>query len=252
MLLKGKVAVVTGAQQGIGRAIAEMFAEHGASVSLWDLSEEKLKDAVELIRKATGREAFYSLVDITKEAAVASAVDSVVKECGRIDILVNNAGIFKQAGLLEMEEKDWDLIFSVNVKGTFLVTKAVGKVMVQQKSGKIINISSCSGKKADAKQAAYNSSKSAIIGLTRVTALELGPYGINCNAICPGATDTEMIRRTFLTSPEVEREWIEKTALKRLGKPQDVAKVAVFLASEFSDHMTGEALIVSAGEMMGQ
>jgi NAD(P)-dependent dehydrogenase (short-subunit alcohol dehydrogenase family) len=124
--------------------------------------------------------------------------------------------------------------------------------MVRQKSGKIINISSCSAKKADALQAAYNSSKSALLGLTRVTALELGPYGICCNAICPGATDTEMVRRTFLTSSEVEQEWIEKTALKRLGKPQDVANVAAFLASELSDHMTGEALIVSAGELMGQ
>ena len=102
------------------------------------------------------------------------------------------------------------------------------------------------------KQSAYNSSKSAILGFTRVAALELGPYGINCNAICPGATDTEMVRSTFLTSPQIEQEWIDKTALKRLGKPEDMAKVALFLASDLSDHMTGEALIVSAGELMSQ
>jgi NAD(P)-dependent dehydrogenase (short-subunit alcohol dehydrogenase family) len=113
-------------------------------------------------------------------------------------------------------------------------------------------MASCSGKKPTLEEGAYCASKSAVIGLTSVTALELGPYGINCNAICPGATDTDMVRNTFLTSPEVEKEWIEKTALKRLGQVEDQAKVAVFLACGLSDHMTGEALIVSAGELMGQ
>ncbi len=113
-------------------------------------------------------------------------------------------------------------------------------------------MSSCSGKKASALEAAYCATKAAILGLNRVLALELGPLGINVNAICPGATDTEMVRSTFLTSPEIEKEWIEKTALKRLGKPEDQARVAVFLASELSSHITGEALIVSAGEMMSQ
>lgn len=151
-----------------------------------------------------------------------------------------------------MEERDWDQVFAINVKGTFLFTQAIAKIMIGQRSGRIINISSCSGKKADLRQSAYNSSKAAVIGLTRVAALELGPYGIRCNAICPGVIDTEMVRNTFLNSPEMEKECIEKTALKRLGKPEDVAKVAVFLASELADHITGEALIVSAGELMGQ
>lgn len=252
MLLKDKVAIVTGAQQGIGRGIAEMFVQHGGSVSLWDLSEQKLKDVAESIASVAGQRVSYSVVDITKATDVASAVEAVVNAFGRIDIVVNNAGVLKRVALLEMNEKDWDLVFSVNVKGTFLVTREVGKIMVRQRGGKIINISSCSGKKPDALQAAYNSSKSAIIGLTRVTALELGPHGVSCNAICPGATDTEMVRSSFLTSPKVERDWIEKTALKRLGTPQDVAKVAVFLASNLSDHITGEALIVSGGEIMGQ
>jgi NAD(P)-dependent dehydrogenase (short-subunit alcohol dehydrogenase family) len=252
MLLKDKVAIVTGAQQGIGRATAEMFAQQGAGVSLWDLSEEKLKGAVDSIASRAGGKLSYRVVDITKSSEVSLAVETVVKEFGRIDIVVNNAGILKRVPLLEMQEADWDQVFAVNVKGTFLVTREAGKVMVRQKYGKIINISSTSAKKADALQAAYNSSKSAIIGLTRVTAVELGPYGISCNAICPGATDTEMVRSNFLTSALIEREWIDKTALKRLGKPADVAKVAVFLASELSDHITGEALIVSAGEVMGQ
>lgn len=252
MLLKDKVAIVTGAQQGIGRGVAEALARHGAYVCLWDLSEEKLKRVCESLQGETGRKASYWVVDVTKADAVACAVEAVEREFGRLDILVNNAGILKRVPLLNMQEEDWDQVFAVNVKGAFLVTREVGKVMVRQKRGKIINISSCSGKKGDALQAAYNSSKSALLGLTRVTAVELGPHGVSCNAICPGATDTEMVRSTFLTSPTVEREWIEKTALKRLGKPQDVANVVVFFASELSDYITGEALIVSAGELMGQ
>jgi 3-oxoacyl-[acyl-carrier protein] reductase len=252
MLLNGKVAIVTGAQQGIGRAIAQMYAEHGATVVLCDLDKARLDSAAKDIRERTGNTTDSCVVDITKKEQIAAVVESVVRKYAAIDILVNNAGVYKQISILDMDEKSWDLVFAVNVKGTFLFTQAVAPVMMKRKSGKIINMSSCSGKKADPGQAAYNSSKSAIIGFTRVAALELGPFGINCNAICPGATDTEMIRSTFLTSPEVEKEWISKTALKRLGKPQDMAKVAVFLASGLSDHMTGEALIVSAGEMMGQ
>lgn len=143
MLLKDKVAIVTGAQQGIGRGIAEMFAQQGASVSLWDLAKEKLKDVAESIATATGQKASYRVVDITKANQVAAAVEAVVNTFGRINILVNNAGVLKRVALLEMNEKDWDLVFSVNVKGTFLVTREVGKVMVRQgKGGKIINISS--------------------------------------------------------------------------------------------------------------
>lgn len=251
-LLKGKTAIVTGAAQGIGKSIARIFSENGASVFLCDLLEEKVKNTAAEIEKATGNKTYAIKLDVTKKDDVDAAVGMIVKKCGRIDILMNNAAILKEALLLEMDEKDWDRVFEVNVKGTFLMTQAVGKVMKQQKNGKIINMSSCSGKKPTWKEAAYCSTKSAIIGLTRVTALELGMDGVTCNAICPGATDTEMIRSTFLTSPDIEQEWIDKTALKRLGKPEDQAKIALFLASELSDHITGEALIVSAGEIMGQ
>ena len=124
--------------------------------------------------------------------------------------------------------------------------------MVKKKSGKIIHISSCSAKKPSLEEAAYSAAKAGILGFNRVLAAELGPYGINCNSILPGATDTEMVRSTFLTSPEVEKEWIDKTALKKLGKPEDVAKAALFLASDLSSHITGEVLVVSAGVMMSQ
>lgn len=252
MLLKDKIAIVTGAAQGIGKAIAKLFSENGAIVVLCDMLEDKVKEAADEIHKATGNRTEGIQVNVTRKSDVESAVAKTLELFGKIDILVNNAGILKHALILDMSEKDWDQVFEVNVKGTFLFTQAVGKVMKQQESGKIVNVSSCSGKKPTMEEAAYCASKSAIIGLTRVTALELGAYGINCNAICPGATDTEMVRRTFLTCPEVESEWIEKTALKRLGTPEDQAKVVVFLASSLSDHMTGEALIVSAGEIMCQ
>jgi 3-oxoacyl-[acyl-carrier protein] reductase len=252
MLLKDKIAVVTGAAQGIGRAIATMYSKQGAVVVLLDVQQDKVAQAAAEIRAATGSRTAGYAADITKKDEVVAAVGRIVKEFGRIDVLVNNAGVIKHALILDMDERDWSWIFDVNVKGTFLMTQAVGKVMVRQGRGKIVNISSCSGKKPTLEEGAYCASKSAIIGLTRVTALELGPYGVNCNAICPGATDSVMLRSTIVTSPEIEREWIDKTALKKLGQPEDQAKVAVFLASDLSDHMTGEALIVSAGEIMGQ
>jgi NAD(P)-dependent dehydrogenase (short-subunit alcohol dehydrogenase family) len=252
MLLKDKIAIVTGAAQGIGKAIARMYSEQGATVVLFDMQEDMVREAADEIGKATGNRTEGIQINITKKCEVEAAVSKVMELFGRVDILVNNAGVIKHALLLDMEEKDWDRIFEVNVKGTFLMTQVAGKIMASQKKGKIINISSCSGKKPTMEEGAYCSSKSAIIGLTRVTALELGIYGISCNAICPGATDSVMLRSTIMTSPEIEREWIEKTALKKLGQPEDQAKVAVFLASELSDHMTGEALIVSAGEIMGQ
>lgn len=252
MLLKDKIAIVTGAAQGIGKAIAKMYSEQGAIVVLCDIQYDKAADTAHKISKETGNKTVPIAVDITKKSDVNATVNKVIDMFGHIDILVNNAGIVKHALIIDIEEKDWDQVFEVNVKGTFLFTQAVAKVMIPFKKGKIINISSCSGKKPTMEEGAYCSSKSAIIGLTRVTALELGIYGINCNAICPGATDSVMLRSTIVTSPEIEREWIEKTALKKLGQPEDQAKVAVFLASELSEHMTGESLIVSAGEIMGQ
>jgi NAD(P)-dependent dehydrogenase (short-subunit alcohol dehydrogenase family) len=251
-LLEGKSAIVTGAAQGIGFAVAREFAVHGCDVLGCDINEASMSAAAEKIAKETGRTVVGVRADVTKKHDVEETVGRAVALFGKIDVLMNNAGILIHSPVLEMREEDWDRIFAVNVKGFFLFAQAVGKQMVRQGSGRIINMSSCSGKKATPEEAAYCSTKAAILGLNRVLALELGPHGINVNAICPGATDTEMVRSSFLTSPEVEKEWIEKTALKRLGTPRDQARVAVFLASELSAHVTGEALIVSAGELMGQ
>jgi len=252
MLLQDKIAIVTGAAQGIGCAIAKMYAGEGACVIIGDVNEEQAARAAASITASTGRSADAYRLDISDKPSVHAFVDTVMGKYGRIDILVNNAGICPHAALLTMDDKLWDKVFSVNVRGTFLMTQAVGRHMAEAKAGKIINIASCSGKKPTLEEAAYCSSKSAVIGLTRVTALELGIYGVTCNAICPGATDSRMLRSTILTSPEIEREWIDKTALKRLGQPEDQARVAVFLGSHLSNHMTGESLIVSAGELMTQ
>lgn len=252
MLLEHQTAIVTGAARGIGFAIARAYAREGASVVIGDIHKEEALAAAARIREETGAAAEAEELDISREASVKKFVAFVHGLYGRIDILVNNAGICPHREILDMETELWDRVFAVNVRGTFLMTREAGAYMAEAGRGKIINISSCSGKKPTPEEAAYCASKSAVIGLTRVTALELGPRGITCNAICPGATDSPMLRSTILTSPEIEREWIEKTALKRLGTPEDQAKVAVFLASSLSDHMTGESLVVSAGEVMTQ
>jgi glucose 1-dehydrogenase len=251
-LLEGESAIVTGAAQGIGLAVAREFARHGCKVLGCDINEALMGSSAERIARETGVTVVGVRADVTKGRDVEAVVSRAVALFGRIDILVNNAGILIHAPALEMREEDWDRIFAVNVKGFFLFAQAAGRQMVTQGGGRIINMSSCSAKKATPNEAAYCATKAAILGLNRVLALELGPHGINVNAICPGATDTEMVRSTLLTSPEVEREWIDKTALKRLGTPEDQARVAVFLASELSAHITGEALVVSAGEMMSQ
>jgi len=251
MLLDKKVAIVTGGAQGIGRAISEVFCKEGANVIIADINIGKSMELSNFLTEKFGKECIGIKVDVSKRDDVENMVRSTVERFGKIDILVNNAGILIENFILDITEDEWDKIHDINLKGTFLCSQVVAKEMIKQKKGKIISISTCSAKKPTLKQAAYSASKAGIIGFNRVLALELGRYGINCNTILPGATDTEMVRSTFITSPEIEMEWIEKTALKRLGKPVDQANVALFLASYLSDHITGESIIVSAGEVMG-
>lgn len=251
-LLKGKKALVTGAAQGIGKGVARLYAEEGADVLLCDINLEKVSAAAQEISDATGRKCAGFAMDITKQADAEAAVAKAVEQLGGLDVVCNSAGILIHAKMLDMTEAQWEKIMAVNLKGTFLITQAAGKVMAAQKHGKIVLVSSCSGKKPTPLEAGYCATKSGINGFLKVAALELGEYGINVNAICPGATDTEMVRSTFLTSPEIEQEWIDKTALKRLGTVLDQARAVLFLSSELSDHITGEAIIVSAGELMSQ
>lgn len=251
-LLTGKKAVVTGGAQGIGRAAAELFAQNGADLVIADLNIDAAKAAADDIAALTGRMTAACVCDVADQHSVEAMITYAASKLGRIDVLCHSAGICIHAGLLEMGVDLWDKIFAVNARGTFLVNQAAARVMKEQGGGKIVDISSCSAKKPTPEEAAYCASKGAVGAFIRVAALELGPYGINVNAVCPGATDTPMIRSTFLTSPEVEQEWIDKTALKRLGRTIDQARTALFLASDLADHITGESIICSAGELMGQ
>ena len=239
-LLDGRVALVTGAARGIGRAIAEVFAENGARVAAADLVDENA---------AAGCLALA--VDVSDAASVQRAVDRVVAEFGRIDVLVNNAGILRPHPFLEFPYADWELIFKVNVHGTFLCSQAVALQMIRQgQGGAIVNMSSASGKKADRDESAYCASKSAIIGLTRCLALELGQYGIRANVILPGATDTEMLRDLIEKVAGVREELLARTPLGKMATPRDQANAALFLASDLASHITGEQLVVSGGEFM--
>jgi NAD(P)-dependent dehydrogenase (short-subunit alcohol dehydrogenase family) len=250
-LLTDKVALVTGAARGIGRAIAEAYAEHGAKVVVSDLLAEQARAVAGGINAAHGPRALALYLDVTDPQSVLHAIDTTVTRFGRIDILVNNAGILRPHPIVDFPVEDWDLIFDVNVRGTFLCSQAAARQMIEQGNGGcIINVSSASGKKADREEAAYCASKSAVIGFTRVLALELGQYGIRANAILPGATDTEMLRDLVDQVPGVREELLAKTPLGRMARPRDQANAALFLASDLASHVTGEQLVVSGGEFM--
>ncbi len=251
-LLNGKKAIVTGGAQGIGYAAAELYAQNGADVLIADMNGDKAKEAALEIARITGRKALAFQVDVADKASVDAMCAFALGGLGGVDVLCHAAGILIHASALDMSVEDWDRIFAVNVRGTFLTNQAVARIMIKAGGGKIVDISSCSGKKPTPDEAGYCASKSAVNGLVKVEALEWGVYGINVNAVCPGATDTPMVRTTFITSPEIEQEWIDKTALKRLGRPVDQARAILFLSSELADHITGECLVVSAGEMMSQ
>lgn len=249
-LLENKVALITGAAQGIGRSIAEVFAENGACVGVADVQVEQARQTAHAIN-ATGGSAFALALDVTDPANVQAAVDTVIDRLGHIDILVNNAGILRPHLIVDLPPQDWELVFRVNVFGAFLCSQAVARQMIRQGTGgSIINIASASGKKPDMKGAAYCASKSAVIGLTRVLALELGQYGIRANVILPGATDTPMLRDVFAKIPGAEQELLAKTPLGKFAAPRDQANAALFLASELASHITGEQLVVSGGEFM--
>jgi NAD(P)-dependent dehydrogenase (short-subunit alcohol dehydrogenase family) len=252
MLLEGKIAIVTGAASGIGNGIAELFSEEGAKVALCDINDEGVKTAAAQISEKTGRKTLPITVDITNKKEVDKAVSQVVKEFGTVDILVNTAGILRLAHAVDLSEKDWDDTFAVNVKGALFFCQEAGKVMMKQKSGKIVNIASDSGKRPFPEEVAYCASKSAMIGMTRVFALELGPYNINSNAIAPGATDTPLLRKYYMKTEKDRQTYIDATALKRIAMPRDIAKVALFLASTLSDHVTGEIILTSAGDAFGE
>ena len=246
--LKDRVAIVTGSSRGIGRAIALRFADEGAKVVVnWVGGEKAAAEVVDEIKKK-GTEALSVRADVSRLADVRSLVQSTIDRFGQIDVLVNNAGVMFTRGVLETSEDDWDRTIDVNLKGAYLCSKEVAPIMVAQKFGRIINISSNSGlyHPSAMRWTEYVVSKAGMNGLTKAMALALGPY-ITVNAVCPGWIKTDMVEGT---DPAVERRILDETALGRWGTPDEVAASAAFLASHDADFITGELLIVAGGRGM--
>jgi NAD(P)-dependent dehydrogenase (short-subunit alcohol dehydrogenase family) len=246
MRLKDKVAVVTGAGAGIGRAIALLFSEEGARVVVAEVLEDRGLETVSQIREK-GNQALFIKTDVRDLNDIQRAVSQTVKELGRIDILVNNAGVLQYLPFVQVTEKDWDRIIDINLKGTFFFAQAAAKEMIRaQRGGKIINMSSIASEVAIEFQSHYMASKGGVRMLTKGMALELAPYGINVNALAPGTIETEMTRQD-LEDPTIREEAIEAIPLGRIGIPLDVARAALFLATEESDYITGEMIFVEGG-----
>ena len=245
-MLEGKVAVVTGAARGIGRAIAEELAKSGADLALCDLKAEWLEETAEAVR-AIGRKVDCFSVDVSDSSAVNGTVASIIEKCGKIDVVVNNAGITKDTFLMRMSDEDWDSVLSVNLRGTFLFTRAVSKPMMKARSGAIVNIASIIGLIGNAGQCNYAASKAGVIALTKSTAKELASRGIRINAVAPGFIETKM---TEVLPDDVREKMMGNIPMKRFGSPEDVAKVVVFLASEAASYMTGQVLTISGGMVM--
>jgi 3-oxoacyl-[acyl-carrier protein] reductase len=247
MKLKNRVAIVTGAARGIGKAIALTFVREGAKVALVDVDRDQLDLLKDEISKNKG-EALPLPCDITQSPQVKEMVNQVWEAFGRVDILVNNAGIIRRGTIETITEEDWDRVIEVNLKGTFNCCKAVFGIMKQQGYGKIVNISSIAGKMGDITSApGYGPSKAGIDALTKTLARQLAPYGINVNGVAPHAIETEMSAQW---SEERRREIIASIPLGRLGKPEEVAEAVLFLVSDEASFITGEILDVNGGALM--
>jgi len=240
-LLKGKTAIVTGAARGIGRQIAIAFASEGADVAFTDLQYDDNMQSLEKELKAIGVKTKGYASDASDHKNTETTVDEILNDFGRIDILVNNAGITRDNLLMRMDEEAWDLVIKVNLKSVFNVTKAVQKIMLKQRSGSIINMSSVVGISGNAGQSNYSASKAGIIGFTKSAAKELGSRNIRCNAIAPGFIITDMTARL---PEEIRNEWVKNIPLKRGGTPEDVANVCIFLGSDMSAYVSGQVINV--------
>lgn len=243
-MLKNKIALITGAGRGIGRAIAIALAKESAEVVInYNGSEERAKEVKQTIEENGGKASIYKC-NVSDFAACEVMIKDIVKEYGHLDILVNNAGITKDGLIMKMKEEDFDSVLNVNLKGTFNTIRHSARQMLKQRSGKIINISSVSGILGNVGQANYAASKAGVIGLTKTMARELGSRGITVNAIAPGFVDTEM---TEVLSEEIRENACKQIILGRFGKPEDIANTAVFLASDKADYITGQVISVDGG-----
>ncbi len=243
--LENQTAIVTGGISGIGAAISLKLAGCGADVIMIDRKHEE--DAVDILKKikSMGRKAMFIQSDISDFTSAENSVKRVVLEFGRLDILVNNAGINRDGVVWKMTEKQWDEVISVNLKGFFNYTRAVAPLFREQQSGKIVNITSINGLRGKFGQANYSASKAGIIGLTKTVAKELGKYNVNVNAVAPGLIETEMMKTS---GEDVLAAALEEIVLKRLGTPEDIANLVVFLCSGLARHITGEVIKVDGGQ----
>jgi 3-oxoacyl-[acyl-carrier protein] reductase len=246
-LLEGKTAVVTGAARGIGKAIALRFAAEGCNIAFTDLFYNEAAQATEKELVALGVKAKAYASDASKFEETQTVVDQIVADFGQVDILVNNAGITKDTLLMRMTEDQWDAAITVNLKSAFNFTKAAQKVMLKQRSGSIINMSSVVGVSGNAGQANYSASKAGLIGFTKSVAKELGSRGIRSNAVAPGFIITEM---TGALPDDVKKSWESQIPLRRGGTPEDVANTCLFLASDLSSYVTGQVVHVCGGMNM--
>jgi 3-oxoacyl-[acyl-carrier protein] reductase len=244
--LENQIAVVTGAGRGIGRAIALKLAAHGADIAAVDLKTEFVQETVEEVRKL-GRKAWAVAANVSEAASVEAAAEQILKEAGRVDILVNNAGITKDGLLMRMSEADWDAVLDINLKGTFLFSKAFSRTFIKQRSGRIVNIASVIGLIGNAGQCNYAASKAGVIGFTKSVARELASRGVTANAIAPGFIETKM---TEALGPEARAGLLKQIPLASLGQPDDVAEAALFFASPAARYVTGQVLAVDGGMVM--
>jgi len=246
MSLQGKVALVTGSAQGIGKSIARALSEDGADCIISDVNLELAEKAAEEIR-TFGRKAIALKANVADSDEVSAMIQTGIAELGKIDILVNNAGITRDGLLMRMKDEDWDQVLSINLKGAFLCCRAVARPMMKQRSGRIINIASIVGAMGNAGQANYVASKAGLIGLTKTVARELASRGVTCNAVAPGFIDTAMTR----SLPEdVKEDLSARIPMGKLGTPEDVAGAVRFLASDAAAYVTGQVIHVNGGMYM--
>jgi len=255
LALTDKSVLITGAAQGISRECARILAEYGCNIIAVDIQKEKLKETQAMV-EGIGRRCMTAVADVRDEKAVNEAVKRGIEAFGQIDILVNGAGIPNASMIVDLHENEWDRVMDINAKGVFLFCKAVARHMIDKGiKGKIVNISSQAGKLGEVATGVYCCSKAAVSMLTQVLGLELAPYRINVNAVCPGPTDTHIMQDVFkdraplkgMTPEEYEKEWYEVIPLGRLCKPTEVSELIAFLASDISAYMTGVSVTMAGG-----